>query len=191
MDLDHLPGESGAQVAAGAVHDAQQSGNVVGQLRPASPTGIIDRREVVFEADAGAHRRDRHEDARQNGMLGVVLSRVVGSEESTAVEEQAARPLTAADDVDRVGGVPPLRPDLTQILRPAFDMLGAQPLRAMSRVPNRSADSARGHRAHRPGETMTLRTQISLDGSRATDPGRRTQPHRCWYCAFRRQNRSR
>ena len=106
VDLHHLPGQAGSQVAHVAVHDPQQRGDVVGELRAGSPSGIVDVREVVFQVDSGADGEDGLEDSGQYRVLGIVLGGVVGGEERTTVQEQAAGPFATADERDGIRGVP-------------------------------------------------------------------------------------
>jgi hypothetical protein len=49
VNLDHLPGQAGAQVGIGAFHDPEEAGDVVRDLRAAAEALVIDGRKIVFE----------------------------------------------------------------------------------------------------------------------------------------------
>ena len=123
MDLDHLPGEAGAQVARGAVHDSQERRQVVRQLGAGAVAGVVDVGEVVLEVDPAADGEDGLEDPGQDTALGVILGGVIRGEERAAVEEQAAAPLAASHDGDGVGRVSQLGPGLRQVFGTFLDVL--------------------------------------------------------------------
>ena len=58
VDLHHLPGQPGPQVAGRAVHHADERGDVVRQLGAAAPARVVDVREVVFQVDPRADGKD-------------------------------------------------------------------------------------------------------------------------------------
>ena len=123
VDLDHLPGQAGPQVARRAVHHPEHRRQVVRQLRAGPVAVVVDPRKVVFEVDPGADREDGAEDPRQDRVLGVVLGRVVRREERPAVEEQAAGPLPPPHNRDGVRGLAEFGPSLSQVFRALLDML--------------------------------------------------------------------
>ena len=124
--------------------------------------------------------------------VGVVLGRVVGVEERPPVEEQPAGPGPPADDADGVGRVPPLRPDLGQVLGPPLDVLPGRRRATRSAGPTRTAGPARG----RPGRTPPRSSRRAASNSARCDSGirssvgERDRP-RCRCCASRRRTRCR
>ena len=121
VDLHHLQRQAGAQVALVAVHHADEAGDVVRQLGAAAEDLVVDRGEVVLEADAGADRSDRGQDSLEHRVVGVGGG-VVADQEGAAVEVEAAGERPPADDADGVGAVPVLRPHLRQVGRPRLDV---------------------------------------------------------------------
>ena len=114
MDLDHLPGQTGTQVTARALHDTQQAGDIVGDLGTATILFVVDRRKVIFQVDTRAHRPHRQQNPFQH-LTGRVLVRVIGDQEHAAIEKGALTDRTAADNRRCVGRVAQLRPRLAEI----------------------------------------------------------------------------
>ena len=191
VDLDHLPGQAVRRSLAAPSITPTQRRDVVRQLGPAAPAGVVDVGEVIFEVDAGADREDGRRMRVRIVLLGVVLGRVVGGEEGPPVQEQAARPLAAADDGDGVGRVAPLGPDLRQVFGPPLDVLAGAGERERQRAPRGTAGSARGRCGRRPRRRSRGPPRTPAGGTRGSGPGRRTSPSRCWCCASRRRRPSR
>ena len=61
VNFDHLPGQSGAQIARRTIHHTDKPGDVVWQLRAATVPFVIDEAEVIFKADTGAYRDCRRQ----------------------------------------------------------------------------------------------------------------------------------
>ncbi len=116
VDLDHLRGQSRAQIARGALHHAEQRGHVVRQLRAGAEALWIDAREVVLEVDARTHGHHGAKDAPEQHEL-VVVRGVVGDEEGPPVEEEPTRERAPPDDRHRVRRVPELGPGLAEVDR--------------------------------------------------------------------------
>ena len=121
MQFHHLQRQAGAQIPLVPVHHAEQAGDVVGQLRAAAEALVVDGREVILEADAGAHRTDRGENPLEHHIRRVGR-RVVADEEGAAVEVQAAREGPPAHDADGVRAVAVLRARLRQVRRARLDV---------------------------------------------------------------------
>ena len=127
MDLHHLQGQAGAEVALIPVHDAEQRGDIMGKLRAATVAVVIDVAEIILEADPAAHGDHRAED-RGEGLVFRIKGCVVADQEGAAIEEQPTGAGAAADDRGRIGAMAVFRTGLAEMLRPLFDM--AQGLRS-------------------------------------------------------------
>ena len=146
VDLDHLPGKAGAQIALRAVHHAQQRGDVVRQLGAAAVSGRIDVAEVVLEADAGDDGHDGRHDAREDRAI-VVARRIVRDQKRAPIEEQPARPRPPADDAERVGGMAVLGPRLRQIGGASLHVGQRRQRRIPARDAHRTGGTVRAPRA--------------------------------------------
>ena len=119
MNFNHLPGQSGAQVAGMTVHDSHQAGDVVREFRPASVSVVVDERKVVFKADPGT---DGHRSGQQcrKGLIAGIYIGVIGNQKRTAIEEKAPRQAATPDDTNRICAVPIFRPRLREMLAAFF-----------------------------------------------------------------------
>ena len=89
----------------------------------AAPVDLrIDVRKEVFQVDAETNRDDGLQDTSQRGGLLVIDSRIIGMEKRAAVEKQATRPPTGADQAEGVGCMPIFRACLGEIFRATLDM---------------------------------------------------------------------
>src|SRR5579883_185576 len=121
VNLDHLPGQAGAQVAGMAVHHTDEARHVVRQFRAAAVAIVIDERKVILEADAGAYGYHGGEQGGEALVIGILV-RVVGGQECTAIEEEAAGEAAASHDADGIGAMAVLRPRFGQMLAAFLDV---------------------------------------------------------------------
>ena len=191
VDLDHLPGQPGAQVAGGPVHHAQERGDVVRQLRPAAPAGVVDVREVVFEVDAGADREDRLRGCGSGSRRSA--SSWVGSYEVRKARRSRNRPRVRSR-----------RPTM-QIALVAWPHSGRTCARSSARAS--TCCRAAGERERQRGRleppaplvgvavagrprSPAARPRTPPGATRARGRGRRRRPSRCSCCACRRRSPS-
>ena len=104
VNFNHLPGQSRAQVASMTVHDPHQASNVVRQFRPTSISVVVDKRKVVFKADACADGHSGGEQCRQ-GIIAGIYTGVIGNQKCPPIEEEAPRQAATPDDANRICAV--------------------------------------------------------------------------------------
>ena len=121
VDLDHLPRQSGSQVAGVAIHHADQAGHIVREFRAAAVAVVVDEGEVVLETDARADGNNRGQQRGKALVVGILVG-VVGSQKRPPIEEQSARQAAPPDDADRIGAMPILGPRLGQVFAAFFHM---------------------------------------------------------------------
>jgi hypothetical protein len=122
MHLDHLQRQAGAQVGTGALHHAEQPGQVVHHLAATAVALVVDRRKVVLEIDAGADRT-RPPAASLQARGRRHRQRIVGDQENAAIEERSAAHRTAADERRGDGRVPEFGAGLRDVVPPVSEML--------------------------------------------------------------------
>ena len=120
VDFDGLPGEARPQVAGVPIHHADQSGDVVRQFRAATIAQRIKTGEEVGQINPRTNGADGGQRAGEDRPI-LIVSRIVRHEEGPAVEIEPAGSFPAADDAQRVGRMPQLRPHLRQIARTPLD----------------------------------------------------------------------
>ena len=84
MNLDHLPGHSGPEIAGRAIHDTDQGGKIVRELGAGTDHHVIDMGEIVFMIDPGADVKGWPEDAQQDRTFRIIGGWVIRGEERTA-----------------------------------------------------------------------------------------------------------
>ena len=115
MDFDCLDGQAGSQIALIAVHDADESADIVWKFCAASVPLVVDGGKVVFETDSPADGNDSAENACQ-ALIGRVKRGVVSDEECSAIEEESPCGLSSPDDRHGIGAVPVFGPGFADVL---------------------------------------------------------------------------
>ncbi len=162
VDLGHLPGQAGAQVAGRPFHHAEQAGDIVRNLGTAAVVFAIHRGEVIFQVDPGPHRPRRQQDAFQD-LAFRVLGRVVGNQKQPAVEKRATGGAAPPDHRRRVGGMAQFRAGLAEIGGTAYHMLHGLPQAGTARGGGETAAAFVGGQQHRPPQVGAQPVQGRLE----------------------------
>ena len=122
VDFHHLPGEAGAEIARRAVHDAEQRGKVVGQLRPtAEPT--LSTYEKCISRLMPAQTGTTAWRCGSKWLRRCRSGGVVRLEKGPAVEEKPRLGAVVGRRRDCVGCVAAFGPDLREVFGAALDVL--------------------------------------------------------------------
>src|ERR1044072_8246210 len=104
-----------------AVHDADQTRDVMRQFGAAPVAIVIDEGKVVLQTYARTDRNYRRHQRRQTSVLRI-LRRVIRSQKRAAIEKQPARQAAPAHHANGIGAMSLLGARLRQLVAVLLDM---------------------------------------------------------------------
>ena len=105
VDFNHLPWQSGTQVACVTVHHSHQARDIVRQFRAASVSVVINERKVVFKTDSRAHGDHASQQRRKTLVVGILVG-VIGDQKGPPVEKQSSRQIAPPDNANGIRAMP-------------------------------------------------------------------------------------